>query len=116
VRALASELELAGLVTIEVCPPRHQFANVANAVLDQHVDRRFIAQTIARSDRVCGVLGRRVAVANRGRDAALGVAGIAFVGIGLGQDEYVSVQSKIGGSAKARNAAADDQEIRAPRH
>ena len=103
-------------IAIEARAPLEQLVDVADAVLDQHVDRGLDAQAIARGDGVGGVLLGRVAGADGGGNAALRVAGVAFGGIGLGEDEHVAGQREIGGGAKAGDAAADDQEIRAPRH
>ena len=68
-------------------PHVDQLRDVARAVLDQHAHRLLVAQAVARGHRVARVQGRRVAVADRGRDAALRVAGVALGGLRLGQDE-----------------------------
>ena len=62
------------------------------------------------------MLRGRVAGADRGGNAALRVAGVALGGIGFGEDQHVAGEREIGGGAKARDAAADDQEVRSPRH
>ena len=49
-------------------------------------------------------------------DAALGVAGVAFARLGLGEDEDVARARELGGCAERGNAAADDEEIRAKLH
>ncbi len=62
------------------------------------------------------MLRRRVAGADGGGNAALRVTGVAFGGIGLGEDQDVAGQREIGGGAEAGDAAADDQEVRVTRH
>src|SRR5689334_297724 len=84
VRALAAERQLTRPVAIETRAPLDQLMDVAHAVFHQHVDGLFYAQSITGIDRVGGVLRRRVAGADRGGDAALRVAGVAFSGTGLG--------------------------------
>jgi hypothetical protein len=115
-RAFAAKREPALGITIEPRPPLDQLAHVAHAVFDQHPYRRFIAQAVAGGDRVGGVQRRGVVGAHCRGDAALRVAGVALSRIGLGEHEHVAGAREIGGGAKAGNAAADDQEVRTPRH
>ena len=58
----------------------------------------------------------RVAGADRRGDAALGVAGVALARLGLGEDEDVAGAGELGGRAQRRDAAADDEEVRAKVH
>ncbi len=115
-RAFTPERQRARVVSIEPRAPLNQFMHVAHAVFNQHANGLRVAESITRGHGVGGVLPGRVAGANRCGNAALRIVGVALGGIGFGQDEHVARAGKIGGGAKARNAAADDQEVRAPRH
>ena len=59
---------------------------------------------------------RRIARPKCRSDAALGVAGIALGGIGLGENEDVAGLRQISGRAQSGNAAANHQEIRPTLH
>jgi hypothetical protein len=60
---------------------------------------------------VGGIVG-----ADGGGDAALRVAGVAFAGLGLREDEDVAGARQLGGGAQRGDAAADDEEVRAKFH
>ena len=53
VRRLASERRTAVGVAVESSAPLQQLAHVPRAVLDQRIDRRLVAQSVAGADRVC---------------------------------------------------------------
>ena len=83
-------------------------------VLDQHAHRRLVAQAVAGADRVGGVQRRAVVVAHRRGDAALRVAGVAFGGFRLGEDEHAARRREPDRGAQAGDAAADDHEVHMP--
>jgi len=111
VRRLASERELAVAVAIEARAPVDELAHVARSVPDQHVDRPLVAKPVAGAQRIRGVQRRAVVGADRDRDASLRVAGVAFFGIGLGEDENATRQRERDRGAETRNAAPDDDEV-----
>ena len=78
--------ELAVGIAIEARAPLDQLADVARAVLDEHLHGPLVAQPVAGGDRVGGVQRRRIVGADRGGDAALRVAGVALAWLRLGQD------------------------------
>ena len=78
VRRFEPERRLAVRVAIEPRAPVDQLAHVARAFLDEHAHGRFVAQPVAGADRVGGVQRRAVVGADRRRDAALRVAGVAL--------------------------------------
>src|SRR5205823_191809 len=90
VRRFAAERDAAGSVAIEPRSPFDELAYVARAILDEHADGRLVAHSIARANRVGGVQRGRVVVSDRGRDAALRVAGVALAGICLGEDQHAA--------------------------
>ena len=100
-------------VGIAIEPRAHaeQFADVADAVLDQRGDGGFVAQAVARAQRVGRVQRRAVVVADGRGDAALRVAGVALGRIGLGQDEHAAGRRERDRRAQAGDAAADDDEV-----
>ncbi len=59
---------------------------------------------------------RRIVRAHCRGNASLGVAGVALFGIGLGQEDDLANRRELHGSAQTGDAAADDEEVRAPRH
>src|SRR5205807_2410193 len=69
----ASQRDATVRFAVERRPPVDQLANVARSLLDEHADRLFIAQSITGADRIRGVPGRTVVVADRHGDAALRV-------------------------------------------
>ena len=110
VRALASQRQRAAPVAIESRAPLDQFADIANAVTDEHVDRGVHAQAITGVDGVDRMQAGSVAGPHGRGNAALRVPGIALGRPGLGQDEDAA-----GGEAdccaQSCDAAANDDEI-----
>jgi len=56
------------------------------------------------------VQGRRIVRAEGGRDPALRMAGVAFLGLRFGEDQDVTGAAQLGGRAEGGDAAADDEE------
>src|SRR5262249_15813113 len=87
-----------------------ELAHVARAFADAHAHRRFVAQAIAGADRVRLVQRRAVIVANRRRDPALRVAGVALSRIRLRQDEHAAGSRHRDRRAPTGAAATEDEE------
>ncbi len=87
VRGLAAERQPPSRVEVELRAPLDQLTDVGRTVLDQHADRLFVAEAVAGADRIRRVQRGAVVVAHRRGDAALRVAGVAFGGCRLGEDE-----------------------------
>ena len=83
VRAFHRQRRLAVRRAIELDAPRHQLADEARTVLDEHLHRASIAQAVAGGHGVGGMQLGRVARADGRRDAALRVTGVAFVRVRL---------------------------------
>ena len=104
------------LVAIELRSPGDQLAHVARTVFDEHADRGFIAETVAGGDRVGRMQLRRIIGANGRRNAALGVAGIAFLGFCFCEDQNVTGAAQLRRRAQRGDAAADDEKVRVKVH
>ena len=113
---LTAQRECPTRVTFETSPPLNQFMHARHAILNEHAHGCVETQPVTRGNGVCGVLFRGIALPDGGGNAALGVAGIAFCGVGLGQDRHLTDAGKIDGGTKSRDAAADDEEVRMARH
>ena len=111
VRRFAPERRPSVRVAIEARAPVDQLAHVARAFLDEHVDGRLVAQSVAGADRVRRVQRGAVVVADRRRDAALRVAGVALARIGLGEDGDAPGGRQRDGRAQSGDAAADDEKV-----
>jgi 3-dehydroquinate synthase len=85
---------------------------VAWPLFDEHAHGRFVAQAVAGGQGIGQVEGWRIVRPDGRGDAALGVAGVALVGLGLGKDETVAGATQSGCRAEGGDAAADDQEAR----
>jgi hypothetical protein len=111
VRALARQRRFTASVPIEPRAPVHELHDVPRSRLDQHADRALVAKAVARRDRVRRVELRRVAFSDGRRDTSLRVAGAAFRGFGLRQNQDGSERREIDGGAQRGDAAAHDEEI-----
>ena len=98
-------------VPLEARAPVEQLAHVRRPLLDEHAYGLLVAQPVARANRVGRVQLRTVVVADRRGDAALRVAGVALVRIGLRQHGDAPGRRERDGRPQSRDAAADDQEI-----
>ena len=96
-------------VAIERRAPGEQVADVAGAFFTQHPHGALVAQAVAGRQRVLGVQLRRVVAADRGRDAALRVAGIPLRRPRLGQDDDVARLGELDRRAQRRDPASHDQ-------
>ena len=104
-------------VAIERRAPLGEFGHQPRPVLHQDAHRLGAAQAVACRHGVVGVQRRRVVGADRGRDPALGVAGVALVGaVGLGQHEHPTARRQRHRRPQAGDAAADHQEVRRLAH
>ena len=112
VRRLAPERGPSTCVPLEARAPVEQLAHVRGPLLDEHAYGLLVAQPVARANRVGRVQLRAVVVADRRGDAALRVAGVALVRIGLGQHGDAPGRRERDGRPQSRDAAADDQEVR----
>ena len=97
-------------------PKGGPIADIAGALFTQHPHGTLVAQPVARSQRVLGVQLRRVVRANGGGDAPLGVSGVAFSRIGLGENDDTADIGQRDRRAQAGDAAADHQKIPADGH
>lgn len=97
---------------IELHTPVEQFCHVAGAVLHQRPHGGRIAEAVSRSQGVAQVEVRRVIAADRGGNPALGIAGVAFVRFGLGEDENVAGTAQFQRRAKCGDTAANDEKGR----
>ena len=111
VRRLETERRTTRLVAIELHTPVNQLLHQAGTVLDERPDRGLVAETVAGRQGVAPVQRRTVIGAHRGGDAALGVAGVALGGRGLGENEDAAARRQRDRRAQSRDAAADDQKI-----
>ena len=116
VRPFAPKRQRASAIAIETRAPVDELANITNPVLDEHLDCRIHAQAVTGVDGIDGVLPRGIIRRDRGGNAALRIAGVALGRICLGENQDVAGKSEIGRGAKARDATADEQEVRSPRH
>ena len=112
-RRLAPEGGLSVRAAIDAHPPVEQLADVHDTLLDEHPDRRFVAQSVAGANRVFGVEGRAVVVAQGRGDAALRVSCVALAGLGLGENRDASGSGQPDGGSQTGDPAADDKEVRA---
>ena len=110
----AAERRLAAGVAIEARAPGEQLADVRGPCSTSTLHRRLVAQTVAGADRVARVQRRRVVVADRGRDAALRVSGVALGGFGLGENQDAACGGETDRRAQARDAAADHEKVDHP--
>ena len=110
-RAFDGQRELPVGTAIEARAPVHQLAHEARPVLDERMHGALVAQAVAGGERVGRVKGRRIAGTDRGGDSTLGMAGIALVGLGLGQDEDLAGGTEFRDRAQARDATADDEVV-----
>ena len=111
-RGFAPERRTPVRVQVELRAPLGKLAHVCHAFFDEHADRRLVAQTIARLKRIAGVKRRAVIVSERSGDAALRVAGVAFGGFGLRQDQHAAGRSQADRRAQAGDSTSDDEKIR----
>ncbi len=116
VRAFAAKRRPAVGIAIELGAPVEQFADVVRSFADQHFDGGDVAEPGPRLERVVAVKLDAVVVAERRGDAALRVAGVALSAVGLGHQHDVAVAYEMNRGAKAGDAAADHDEIRAKSH
>ena len=116
VRAFDGQRELPVGTAIEARAPLHQLADESRPVLDERMHGALVAQAVAGGKRVGGVESRRIAGTDRCGNPALGMAGIAFVWLGLGQDQDLACGTEFRGRAQARDATADDEVVCAQVH
>ena len=96
---------------IEARAPVHQLADESRPVLDERVHGALVAQAVAGSERVGRVKGGRIARTDRRGDSSLGMAGVALIGLGLGQDQDIAGGTEFRDRAQARDATADDEVV-----
>src|SRR5207247_10506917 len=111
VSGFPAEREPSVSLAIEPCAPLDQLLDVSRSVLDENPNGRFVAQSVAGADRVGGVELPAVVGTHRRSDAALRVAGVAFGGIRLGEDEHAARRRERERSPQPRDATADNQEV-----
>ncbi len=99
VRALAGEREL-GALLIELGAPLDEFLDANGAFLDQDARRIAVAEAVAGDQRVLQMQADLVLIAESDRDAALGILGVRFAELELGQAEHTPV----GGTARLQPA------------
>ncbi len=110
VRGLATELELARGVEIEVGPRSLELANPRGPFRHQHLDGLGVAQRTAGGEGVLPVQLRGVPRPERRRDPTLGVGGGAVEEGALGGDDDVPPLRGAPGRMEPGHAAADDEE------
>ena len=111
VRGFVGEGELAADL-VEAGAPGDQLANAARPLLHEHAHRIAPAEAVARFQRVVQMEGDVVFFAEGDRHAALRMDRAAFQRIALGQHQHPAVPAQFDRRAKARDAAADHQELR----
>ena len=116
VRAFAAERGRAVGVAIEVGAPVEELAHVVRPLVDEHLDRRHVAQAGAGLERVVAVQVDAVVGPQRRGNAALRVSGVALGAVGLGDQQDRAVRHQVNGRTQAGDAAADHDEIRAKTH
>ncbi len=116
VRALGCERGLAIGAASEAGAPLDELARVPRPFVAEHAHGALVAEPVARAQRVSGVQIRRVVFAERRGDAALRVLGVAFVRIGLRDDDDIPGRRQFNRRAKTRNPTADDYDVAAYIH
>src|SRR6185436_11734129 len=111
VRGLASAGQLAVGVAIEARAPVEQLLHVRRPFLDEHAHGVLVAEAVAGLDGVGGVERGTVVAAERDGNAALGVAGVAFGGFALRENQDAADGREGNRRAQPGDAAADDHEI-----
>ena len=110
VRRLASQLQMAGGIEIEVGAGDLQLAHARRPFFDEHLHGGRVAERGAGGQRVAPMELRRIAGAERGGDAALRVGGRAVEERPLGDEHDVAVVGRAPRGVQPRDAAADDEE------
>ena len=114
VRAFAPQHDLA-VHAVEVGADLHELAHAVRALVDEHPDRVLVAEPGAGLDRVLEVEVRRVGLAERGGDAALGEERGRVVEARLGEQPDAPAAGGGDGGRQAGDAAAQDEHVeRAP--
>src|SRR5690606_38889964 len=111
VGAFASHVECAGSIAIELGPPVDQLAYAGRPLTDEHGDGRRIREAIAGDVRVLRVQRRRVVIADRSGNAALGEPRAAGAWIRLRQDDDAPVRDEFNGGPQAGNSTSDDEVV-----
>ena len=111
VRGLEAERQMTARIPIERCSPGDELAYVAQPILDENIDHGLVAQASPSPHGVGGMQRRAVVGAECRRDSALRVAGVAFRGVCLGQDQRAAGWGERNRGAKPRDATADDEEL-----
>ena len=110
-RTFPGELRDAIRRAIELRAPLHQLEHVPTTVLDQHLNRVLVAETVAGSKRVTDVEIDRVIRPDGCRDAALRVSGVALRRVGLRDDDDVTGTDQIRCRTQPRNPASNHEEV-----
>ena len=112
VRRLVPERKRAGRVAIEPRAPVDELADVARAVArPARAPRTRRREPSPARNRVGGMKVGAVVGADGRRNAALRVAGVALVGIRLGEDDDATGRRERARGAQAGDAAANDEEV-----
>ena len=101
-RRFLAELEVSARLEVEVRAGSLQLAHAGRTFLDQHLDRFGVAERRARGERVLPMQLRRIAGAERGGDAALGVGGGAVEQGALGEHHHVAFRRRAPGGMQTR--------------
>ncbi len=98
-------------LAVELGPPFDELMDPPGAFLHKGADRFFIAQAVARLQRVLIMDAHLVLVAHGDGDASLGVLGGALGEHVLGNDDDVAVRGKLDGGPQARHPGPYNEKI-----
>lgn len=111
VSPFAAEGRVSSWITIEGSSPFDEFDHVPPSFFDEDPDGSLVTETITRRERVSGVQCGRIIRAQRCGNAPLSVSGVAFSGLGFGEDNDVPVIKQLDRRTQSGDAAADNQEV-----
>jgi hypothetical protein len=95
---------------VELDAELHEIADPGGGLLREHGHGARAAEAATRAQRVLGVQGRIVVLADRGGDAALGEQARRGEQRSFREDEDVALRGSTEGREEPRHAAADDDE------
>jgi hypothetical protein len=106
-RSLLSQLELSARLKVEIGSGSVKLLNSRGTFLHQNLDRRRIAKSCARGERILTMKLGRIPRSERCGNSALRVRSRAVKERPLGENHHISLRRSTPGSVKPGNAASD---------